>query len=250
MQRPALVPSRPARVVRVRPRQWARGIAAFGALLVAVTIGGVVSTMPAAAQTETTVPPADPAAAADPAADPAATVATTTPPTTIGATTTTVRPATCDALPPVVAQFVGTVTATGPDSVQYRVDEMRSGATDATSVQVLYVRDARFLKDGHRYLVTASLDTDTKLLVSKIRTKRGEDPRCTAKDPIYTREADGSIVDTGVFAGLKGRNRDLLLAFLKPLGAVLAVLLALVLVKYIFYFGGKGIRRLFTGPAR
>ena len=249
MQRPALVPPRPARDVRVRPRQWARGVAALGALFVALTIGGVVSPMPAAAQTETTVP-ADPVPAADPAADPAATAATTTPPTTIGATTTTVRPATCDALPPVVAQFVGTVTATGPDSVQYRVDEMRSGATDATSVQVLYVRDARFLKDGHRYLVTASLDTDTKLLVSKIRTKRGEDPRCTAKDPIYTREADGTIVDTGVFAGLKGRNRDLLLAFLKPLGAVLAVLLALVLVKYILFFGGKGIRRLFAGPAR
>ena len=249
MQRPALVPSRPPRVAPVRPRKWVRAVAASGVLLVALTIGSAVSTMPAAAQTETTVP-ADPAPAADPAADPAATVATTTAPTTIGATTTTVRPATCDALPPVVAQFVGTVTATGPDSVQYRVDEMRSGATDATTVQVLYVRDARFLKDGHRYLVTASLDTDTKLLVSKIRTKRGEDPRCTAKDPIYTREADGTIVDTGVFAGLKGRNRDLLLAFLKPLGAVLAVLLGLVIVKYIFYFGGKGIRRLFAGPAR
>ena len=249
MQRPALVPSRPARVAPVRPRKWVRAVAASGVLLVALTIGSAVSTTPAAAQTETTVP-ANPAPAADPAADPAAAVATTTPPTTIGATTTTVRPATCDALPPVVAQFVGTVTATGPDSVQYRVDEMRSGATDATSAQVLYVRDARFLKDGHRYLVTASLDTDTKLLVSKIRTKRGEDPRCTAKDPIYTREADGTIVDTGVFAGLKGRNRDLLLAFLKPLGAVLAVLLGLVIVKYIFYFGGKGIRRLFAGPAR
>ena len=77
MQRPALVPSRPPRVAPVRPRKWVRAVAASGVLLVALTIGSAVSTMPAAAQTETTVP-ADPAPAADPAADPAATVATTT----------------------------------------------------------------------------------------------------------------------------------------------------------------------------
>jgi hypothetical protein len=215
---------------------------------VLAALTAVVGAGPAVAQTETTVAAVDPAAVP---VDPAATVAaTTTPPTTIGATTTTQRPATCDAVPPTVAQFVGTVTATGADSIRFRVDELRSGAAGDSSVQVLFVRDARFLKDGHRYLVTASLDTDTKLLVSKVRTKRGEDPRCTAKDPIYTRNVDGTTVDSGVFAGMKGHSRDVLMAFLRPLGAVLAVLLALVIVKYVLYFGGKGIRRLVSGPAR
>jgi hypothetical protein len=151
-------------------------------------------------------------------------------------------------VPPVAAVFVGTVIAIGPDSAKFRVDDKRSGDL-GTETQVLYVRDARFVKDGSRYLVTASVDAETKLLVSKVRPKRGEDPRCSQKDPIYTRNADGTPIDSGIFAGGRSSRRDVALAFLKPLGVVLAALAGLVIVKYLLIFSWRGIRHLFRRRA-
>ena len=224
--------------------------------IVALVVAAAVGSPPAAAQstgdpTDTSAP--DPAATdagnEPPTTTPGPSTSTTTTGSTGSTTTsTTLAPARCDTLPPIAAAFVGTVTAIGPDSAKFHVDEKRTGDV-AADVQVLYVRDARFIKDGSRYLVTASVDAETKLLVSKVRPKRAEDPRCSEKDPIYTRNVDGTAIDSGIFAGLNGRSRDVAFAFLKPLGVVLAGLAGLVIVKYLLVFSWRGIRYLFRRRA-
>lgn len=229
-------------------------VSAFAVIALVVAATSVASG-PAAAQagdTETSAPDAGSADTSDEPPTTALGPPTSVSPSTTSAgsttTSTTLAPARCDALPPIAAVFVGTVTAIGPDSAKFHVDDKRTGDVGA-DVQVLYVRDARFIKDGSRYLVTASVDAETKLLVSKVRPRRGEDPRCSEKDPIYTRNADGTTIDSGIFAGLNGRSRDVAFAFLKPLGVVIAGLAALVIVKYLLVFSWRGLRYLFRRRA-
>ena len=234
---------------------FAVAVAVLAVVALAVVVDAAVSSQPATAQstgdpTETSVPDA---AATDAGGEPStsaptASTSTTSTGSASTSTSTTLAPARCDTLPPIAAVFVGTVTAIGPDSAKFHVDEKRTGDV-AADVQVLYVRDARFIKDGARYLVTASVDAETKLLVSKVRPKRAEDPRCSEKDPIYTRKVDGTAIDSGIFAGVNGRGRDVAFAFLKPLGVVLAGLASLVIVKYLLVFSWRGIRYLFRRRA-
>jgi hypothetical protein len=193
---------------------------------------------------------APPTTVAGEVATTAAEGATTTAPAP-SSTTTTQVPARCDSIAPTAVQFVGTVVSRQDAVVRFRVDEVRIGPRLAgTEVDVSYVRDARFVDVGTRYLVTAALDPDTNLYVSKVRTRRGEDPRCTAKDPIYTTLANGTPIDTAVFAGLKGTRHKVLRAFLLPLAAVVGLLAALVAVKWFVIYGVRGVRRLVRGPAR
>lgn len=165
-------------------------------------------------------------------------------------TSTTQAAARCDPVAPTASVFVGTVVSRQPTNVRFRVDEVRTGpALGATEVDVTYLRDARFFDVGTRYLVSASLDPDTNLYVSKVRSRRGEDPRCTAKDPIRTVLANGTPIDTGVFTGLHGTRNKVLRAFLLPLGVALGVLAALVALKWLVIYATRGLRRLARGPS-
>jgi hypothetical protein len=240
------------RLGRPAPGRAAAVVVALLAI-VALVVVVAVGSPPAAAQssgdpTDTSAPDAAATDAGNESPTTAPTSSTSSTLTGSTTTSTTLAPARCDTLPPIAAVFVGTVTAIGPDSAKFHVDEKRTGDV-VGDVQVLYVRDARFIKDGSRYLVTASVDAETKLLVSKVRPKRGEDPRCSEKDPIYTRNVDGKAIDSGIFAGLHGRSRDVAFAFLKPLGVVLAGLAGLVIVKYVLVFSWRGIRHLFRRRA-
>jgi hypothetical protein len=166
-------------------------------------------------------------------------------------TTTTVAAARCDPVAPTAVQFVGTALTRERTVVRYRVDEVRVGPRlGGTELDVTFLRDARFFDVGERYLVTAALDPDTGLYVSKVRQRRGEDPRCVAQDPIYTSGANGTPIDTGVFTGLHGTSGRVLRAFLLPLAGVVGLLAALVAVKWLAILLGRGVRRLVRGPVR
>ena len=196
-----------------------------------------------------------PAAADVPTTAVTTTAATTAPVTTAApassTTSTTQAPARCDPVAPTAVLFVGTALAEADTAVRFRVDEVRLGPRlGGTEVEVSYVRDARFFAVGRRYRVTAALDPDTALYVSKVRARRGEDPRCVAKDPIYTTEANGTPIDTGVFTGLAGTRGKVLRAFLLPLGAAVGALAALVALKWLAIGAFRLVRRLVRRPAR
>ena len=120
--------------------------------------------------------------------------------------------------------------------------QVKQGEAGA-EVDLEYQDDVRFLKVGTLYLVTAANDPETKLFVSKVKTPRASDPRCVAKDPIYTRLADGQPVPTGIFSGMKGKWRRVPLLFLKPLAAVMGGLIVLVLLKHLALLAYRFILR-------
>jgi hypothetical protein len=182
-----------------------------------------------------------------PPASPVPTVplATTTPSTTIvGGSDSTLEP--CPDFDPPAAVFVGEVTARGDVTATFAVTEMRQGTLPTKTIDVDYPDDARFLHIGQRYLVSASADPESQRLMSKIRRPRNEGltPACTAKDLVVTKKADGTKIDTGVFAGMHGRWGSVLLRILLPAAVAFAVLLALVLVKRVLLFGFRLPARL------
>lgn len=190
------------------------------------------------------------AAAPTTSAVPATTVAS--PSTTrAGGTTTTQAPARCDPVPPVAVLFVGTALRKDDTVVRFHIDEVRIGPrVGGTDADVTYVRDARFFAIGQRYQVTVALDPESGSYLSKVRTGRGEDPRCVARDPIYTTLANGSSIDTAIFSGLKGTRGKVARAFLLPLAAVVGALVALVTVKWIVILTARLVRRLVRRPTR
>jgi hypothetical protein len=224
-----------------RAGQARRYVAAGALALAALTPSfpaAAAAPRPAAEET-TTVPPE--AAPVD-----GATTTTTVPASTT--TSTTIAPERCDPVAPKALVFVGTATVKADDSVTFLVDEVREGPPiGGQTVVVTFVRDARFFKVDERYLVTAALDPDAQLYLSKVRSRRGEDPRCVAKDPVYTTLANGTKIDTGVFSGLSGTSGKVFRAFLLPLAAVVGALLALVLVKRLLMLVGRLVARLVRG---
>ena len=168
--------------------------------------------------------------------------------TSILATTTTTPPDCKELVAPTVV-FVGTVTGTSGVMARYAVAQVRSGELGATRVQVEYPDDIRFVKDGRQYVVGAWLDPATNQLVSKVRPPRDVDPDdpCIDQDQVYTRNLDGTPVDTGLLSGLSGKGWQIAWAFLLPTLIALGLLTVLVL----FRRAGAGAFRLsLRGAAR
>jgi len=199
------------------------GLAAWAAPMVFV-IGSVAA--PAGAQDAPSPTPAQPAPGD----------ATTAPATTI--------PEGCTAALPVALLFVGTAES-GNDAgvVRFAVTEVRQGSVPGTEVDIDYSAndDRRFLQDGNSYLVAAAVDPESSRLVSKVRAPREELAVCTKYDPVYTRHADGSPIDTSLLAGMHGKWGDVAMSFLIPTAAVFAVLLGLVILKRTLVFTGRGV---------
>jgi hypothetical protein len=196
-----------------------------------VVLAGVAAAQDAPAPTDT--PPAAPDTAAT---APPAPGATTVPPTTI--------PAGCTAAPAATAQFVGKVLSGTDTLVTFSVTQLRAGALPATDVTVDYGAndDRRFLESGHSYLVVASTDPESQRLVSKVRRPREEPTACAPFDPIYTRHADGTAIDSSLLAGMQGKWGEVGMAFLIPTAVVFAVLIALVILKHSVLLTGRGVR--------
>ena len=194
--------------------------ALFAAGLAAV--GGGVGTSPALAQTTPTPP------------TPAPATSVPKPRATAGAPTTT-TPEGCTAPLKLAAVFVGRVTRADTQKVTFVVTKVAKGKVAKPVVTVDYgdTDDARFLDVGSSYLVAVDVDPESAQFESKVRRPRGQDAKCARTDPIYTKRANGAAIDTAVLAGMRGNWGKVGLAFLIPAAIVLAVLLALVLVKYV-----------------
>lgn len=212
------------------------------------------------------------------------------PPDTTVTTTTTVPgelppargplvvvPPGCAVPAPARAVFVGTILVVDdpvkPSTYRFRVDTLLAGTLDgfivpnpeiaADLVDVRYGDEARFLEVGQQYLVGVAVQAETGLLVSTVREAAplfggdaviGADdsdidcPRVS--DPVRTLTPDGGSVDTGVLTPLRGEGRSLLLAVITPFGIAFVALLALVLLKHLFFAVGRSLRDMGDSTAR
>jgi len=191
---------------------------------------GLVTAAPAGAQnapSPTDVPPAQPGPADATSVPPATTI-----------------PEGCTAGLPVALRFIGTAES-GNDAglVRFAVTEVRDGSVQGTEVDIDYSanNDARFLKAGKSYLVATASDPESNRLISKVRQPREEPAICAPLDPVYTRHADGSPIDTSLLAGMRGRWGEVATAFLIPAAAIFAVLLGLVILKHTLLVTGRGV---------
>jgi hypothetical protein len=185
----------------------------------------------AAQEPPPTVPPP-----VDPAATPAPTPPPTAPPPSQVLPTTSTLPLNCTEIPPPYVVFVGRITAYQVPTFRFHVDRVVAGTWDGPLIDVDFVDDAGFMRIGPTYLVAAQVDQKTGKLYSKLRTSFRTQPgpgTCPGDDPIITRLADGTPVDTGLLSGMKGRWNKVLLAFLVPSVAVIAALVLIVSLKHL-----------------
>lgn len=194
----------------------------------------------------------------------------TTPPSTVAIDPATGLPAASGPLVAVpagcvgpaapLAVFEGTLVAAVGDTARFRVDRLLAGSLkghqSAQGVDVRYGTETRFLVEGSAYLVGAGV-ADDGALTSTVREPSplfggdavigaaDSDVDCPVLDePVRTLLVDGTAVDTGVIAPLKGSGSDLAMAVLRPLLWASGALLGLVLLKHLLFAAGRGIRDL------
>lgn len=166
-------------------------------------------------------------------------------------TGTTVLPAGCS--PPAVPHAVFRATLVNADftinrTARFKVLELISGSLAGFEVgglaDVDFGADIGYLHLGETYLVAAAVDDTTGRLVSKAKPELprfggdqvvGVDDRdvvCpTFDDPVISKMADGSSIETGVFAPMIAAKGRVLSAFLRPAGVAFAALVVLVAIK-------------------
>jgi len=205
-----------------------------------------------------------PVSAAPPPDDPPpATLPPDTPPPDAGLQPGSLIPVPVGCPVPDPAAAVFTATMIGKDDVtqvvRFRIDQVRAGSTDPWAVNglidVRYGPDYRFLVDGDQYLVGAGLDPVYGVLASTVRPAEpnfggndvvGVDDLAVdcpdLDDPIRTLQVDGTSIDSGVLSLMTDDRRLLLATVAVPTAIVLAVLLALVVVRL---FGGLAFLGVF-----
>ncbi len=170
-------------------------------------------------------------------------------------------PVGCPLPAPAEAVFTGTVV--GRDDVtqvvRFRIDQVRAGSVEPWAINglidVRYGLDYRFLIDGEQYLIGVGLDPVFGVLSSTVRPQEpnfgGNDVagvddlavECPVlDDPIRTLRVDGTSVDSGVLSLMTEDRRLLLATIAVPAGIVIAVLLALVVLRA---FGALAVRGVF-----
>jgi hypothetical protein len=212
-------------------------------VLVAAAVGvlfggaGLVDHSIGAQEPPTTVAPVVAAVPVDPAAtvpvDPAATAP---PPSQVLPSTTNIVPLNCTPIAPPFLVFAGRITAYQIPTFRFKVDQVVAGTWDGPLVDVDFPNDAGFLRLGPTYLVAAQVDAATGKLFSKVRYTFRTQPgpgTCPGDDPIITRLADGTPVDTGLLSGMKGRWSKVLTAFVVPSIAIIGALVLLVSLKHL-----------------
>ena len=167
---------------------------------------------------------------APPADQPVAEVTTTIAPTTVAPTTTTTL-APCDPVGDIAVTFVGSPVIRTGDVITFAIDRVTAGQAAGDRIDITYPRDERFLIDKDVYVVVASFDIENRQMVSKVRRLPTQAPHCFAKDPIITQHADGTPIDTGVFAGMTGNWKRIPVAFAIPLGVAVGALTVLVILR-------------------
>lgn len=168
-------------------------------------------------------------------------------------------PAGCPTPAATTAVFFGKVDKMDFRTAQFTVASVRAGTLNGFAVgdqvQVRYGDDVRFLDVGTSYIVGATPDPATGVLISKLREATplfggdavagadDSDVKCpTVEDPVMTLTSQATPVDTGLLTPLRTAKRDLLLAVLRPLVIALAVLVGLVLIKQLIFATGRSLR--------
>ncbi len=207
-----------------------------------------------------TVPPTDPPPAPVEPGAPASTVPVD-PETGLPAAQgpLVVLPAGCvtPALP--LAVFEGVITDAVSTTARFRVQRVLAGSLQGylvgDLVDVRYGEETRFLSVGGTYIVGTARSAEDGLLVSTVREAaplfggdavvgvNDSDVECvTLDDPVRTLMPDGSAVDTGVLAPLRGNTKSLLGAVLRPVAIAFCALLALVVMKHLLFGIGRALR--------
>ncbi|HEY4333624.1 MAG TPA: hypothetical protein VGM78_13675 [Ilumatobacteraceae bacterium] len=157
----------------------------------------------------------------------------------------------CEKPPVATVVFVGTMIAKDYRIARFQVEQIRAG--DASHyissglIDIRYDNETQFLSTNTRYLVGAATDGASSVLVSKVRPSKPlfggnaviglteKNQQCpTVQDPIRTLNLDGSSIPAGLFKALGGKKRAIVLAFAKPIAAVIAIVLALAAVRWLF----------------
>jgi hypothetical protein len=180
-----------------------------------------------------------------------------------------VVPQGCDA--PVVPHvvFVGTAAERDVRSVRFRVDSVRAGRTAPYAVSdpitgevvidVRYGLDAPILDVGSSYLVSAAVDPDLGVLLSKVTDPVEDfggdevigvsesDLDCPdLEDPVRTLRPDGTEIDHGPLDGFLGERTRLALSIAVPFAAAFAAVFLLAM----FRLGVSGVARGLRPPER
>lgn len=168
---------------------------------------------------------------------------------------------TAPALPHVV--FVGKVDERDYRSVRFRIEQVRSGRpapfASGDLIDVRYGLDAQYLQDGERYLVSAPVDPDLGLLVSRVTPVvenfggdevigvSESDVNCPVfDDPMRTLHLDGSAVEADMLEPFFAARIRILGALAVPLAVALGVIFLLAMLR----LSVSGIYHSVTGPGR
>ncbi len=173
-------------------------------------------------------------------------------------------PTGCEGPPVASVVFVGRMIAKDYRVARFQIEQVRAGTTTGYAlgdlIDVRYGTDVQFLRTNDDYLVGAVPQGTDLVLTSKVREAKPvlggnavigltEKARsCPAiEDPIRTFHVDGSEIDAGMFQALSDDKRGIALAFAKPIAVVVVVVLALVLIRWLFTAIFVSIRRAADG---
>jgi hypothetical protein len=156
----------------------------------------------------------------------------------------------CPKPPMASVVFVGRVVAKDYRVARFQIEQVRAGSANGYQlgnlVDVRYDNDVEFLNTDDVYLVGAVPQGVDLALSSKVREakpllggnavvglteKSSECPKI--EDPVRTFNVDGSEIGASIFKGLAKKKKDIALAFAKPILAVFAIVLVLVLIRWL-----------------
>jgi hypothetical protein len=133
-------------------------------------------------------------------------------------------------------EFIGEAVSRQGDTVTFAVSAVKLGALDGRMATVEFSTDSRYLHLGRQYDVSAR--TAPRGVAQSFVGGPDAPPRLEARvkadaDACFTttRFADGSTVDTGILSPLLAEWRQVLLAVVTPVVAVMLVLALLVMLK-------------------
>jgi hypothetical protein len=182
-----------------------------------------------------------------------------------------VVPAGCAVPRPAAVVFVGLMLAKDSRTARFRLEQVRAGSADGYAVtdliDVRFDDDVRFLSPNQQYLVGAAPLDGNLVLASKVRDSKplfggnavvgvsDKTLECPAlDDPVRALHLDGSAIESGVLHGLKGAKRDVLLAVVTPVVWAFAIIIVLVMFRWLLMAMLVMVRRAADGeqvaPAR
>ena len=150
----------------------------------------------------------------------------------------------CTAPPLPHIVFVGKVVDRDFRSVRFEIEQIRAGQAapfaSGNQVDVRYGLDAQYLRDGQRYLVSAPVDPDLGLLVSRVTPLVANfggdevigvsesDVNCPAfEDPLRTLHLDGTRIEADPLEPFFDSRVRILGAVLVPVAVALGVIFLL-----------------------